>query len=186
MASRQIMSPTNPVTDLVVLHQRILADLQVQFPDPWKFAWYLRQPDQMPVPCIGLELVEFNPTAAEHGDIGTLQFHANLRFEAYVFTDYKNPDYRIKSRLYGAALAASLVGRQWTGVANGPCRVLGVMEDRWRDSGAAQYDCMRVEWEQTCLFNSDIYSGGFLPNELYLGFTPNIGSAHEADYIKVT
>ena len=178
------MSPTNPVTDLVLLHQRILADLATVFPAPWTLAAYLRQPERMPVPCIDFELTSMEPTGADFGDIGTQQWQANLRFEAYLFLDYRQQAYRIKTRLYAAQLAGFLISHQWSGVPNGPCRVLGVFEDRWRDSGAAQYDCMRVEWEQTCLFNADIFAGGLVPSEIFLGFTPNVGTGHEADYIR--
>lgn len=179
------MIPQNLVTDLVVLHQRIKADLTAFVGSGWLVEWYLRQPELMPIPAVGFELVEFTPTGSDFGNPGTEQFQATLRFEAYIFTDYKDPDYRIKSRLYAARLCAFLLNRQWSGVPNGACRPLGAFEDRWRDSGAAQYDCMRVEWEQACLFNTDVFSGGIVPKELYLGFTPNVGPGNEDKYIKI-
>lgn len=43
-----------------------------------------------------------------------------------------------------------------------------------------------VSWEQKALLGADIWAGdGVLPSELFVGFAPEIGTPHEADYIKI-
>jgi hypothetical protein len=187
--------PTNPAVDLVALHTAILADLAVPFPPtavggvpPWKLAFYLRTDGKIQTPGVYLEMTDAEP-ASGGGDIGTGQWNATLHFEAYVLTDYKAPDYRIKTRLYALQLAAFLVGHQWGATivpGAGGCRVKGAYPDKFvPDAGAAQYDCMRVEWEQDCLIGPDSWAGGVLPTEVYLGFPPNVGTGNEGDYIQI-
>ena len=179
-------APTNPQTDLVKLHSGILADLAPLFPkSKWTVEHYMRIVERVPVPAISIELTTMEP-AAPTADIGTNQFDSTLRFEAYVFTDYKQPDYRILSRLYAGQLMAFLLGHQWSGTANGPCRVLGAFADRFSPDGQAdQYDCMRVEWEQDCLIGLDSWAGGAVPSDVLLGIAPKIGAANVSSYEQV-
>lgn len=188
-------SPTNPSTDLVALHAAILSDLATLFPPTpqtsppgpaWTLAFYGRVDTKIPTPSIYLELTDIAAGEGNGGDIGTDQWAVTLRFEAYVFTDYKAPNYRILTRLNAARLAAYLVGHQWTGVAGGPCRALGAHLDRFTpDANAGQYDCMRVEFEMDCLIGLDSWAGGTTPTKVFVGFQPNTGTAHEADYVEV-
>ena len=180
------MSST-PTTDITQLHQCILADLSAKFGTGWTVGFYQRDYARIPTPFINVELIAATPAAAGQ-QVSTedgLLWQADLRFEALIIFDYKAADYRIKTRLHGAALAGYLTGRQWSGIANGPCRVLDSGADAWNDGGAAQYDLWRVEWEQTCLLAADAQVAGTLPSEIYLGFTPNTGPGHEAEYKRI-
>jgi hypothetical protein len=112
-------------------------------------------------------------------DIGTEQTPVMLRFNAYAVLDYKGSN-KLAVRAMAAAMLHFIRRKRW-GCPVGAAKTLGAFPDRIQGK-EDDYEVMRVEWEHEALLGVDVWPGGSLPLEVYLGIAPDIGPEHEEDY----
>lgn len=169
----------NTAVDLSTLHTAIKNALAAQFPAA-AVDFYSRPGDRIASPSILFELEEI--AADDPDDIGTEQLAVTLRFNAYAVLSYKAGN-KLALRALAASLMAFTRGKRW-GCPVGAANVLGAFPDRL-DGQPDEYEVMRVEFEHEALLGADVWPGGSLPLEVYLGHAPNIGPDHEDDYVRV-
>ena len=162
------------------LHTAILAAFTAQFPDAY-VGFYPRPGETLTVPAILLEMEDI--LADDPDDIGTEQLAVTINLNAYVVLSYKTGQKKAL-RKFAAAVMAYIRGRRW-GVPVGAANVIGAHPDKL-DGQPEDYECFRVEFSHAALLGTDIFAGdGIIPTELYLGYAPDIGPDHVADYIRV-
>lgn len=169
----------NTAVDISDLHDSIKAELAAQFTAA-TVDFYNRPGERIPSPSILFELEEI--TADDPDDIGTEQINVRLRFNAYAILSYKAPN-KLALRALAASLMAFIHGRRW-GQPVGAANVLGAFPDQVTGQ-PEDYEVMRIEFEHEALLGQDVWPGGELPTEVYLGFAPEIGPEHEDDYVRV-
>lgn len=169
----------NTPVNLDTLHAAIRTQLAAAFPSA-AVEFYTRPGDRIPTPAIHFELEEI--TADDPDDIGTEQLAVTLRFNAYAILSYKTPN-KLALRSLAASLMAVIRGKRW-GQPVGAANVLGAFPDQI-DGQPEDYEVMRIEFEHEALLGTDVWPGGELPTEVYLGFAPEIGPEHEDDYVRV-
>lgn len=166
----------NTPVDLSALHTAIKTALAAQF-SAATVDFYSRPGDKIASPSILFELEEI--AAEDPDDIGTEQLAVTLRFNAYAVLSYKAGN-KLALRALAASLMAFVRGRRW-GCPVGAANVLGAFPDRL-EGQPEEYEVMRVEFEHEALLGADVWPGGSLPLEVYLGHSPLIGPEHELDY----
>ena len=179
----------NTNVDLNALHDAIVADIKAQFPDLQTVEFYRTEErkggrDGLPLPAIILDLSEFDPDADI--DPGTEQLAVNARFEAEIIFGFRTPNVKREIRKFAAAFAAWLRLRHWTGVRTGPAYVTSICRSDFNPE-LDQYEVWCVEWSQPIHLGNTVWTNdGSVPQEVFAGFSPDIGSGHEPDYDKVT
>ena len=166
----------NTPVDLSALHTAIKNALAAQFPTA-TVDFYSRPGDRVASPSILFELEEI--AAEDPDDIGTEQLAVTLRWNAYVVLSYKSPN-KLALRALAAAVMAFIRGKRWSQPV-GAANVLGAFPDQL-DGQPGDYEVMRIEFEHEALLGADVWPGGSLPLEIYLGHAPDIGPDHEDDY----
>jgi hypothetical protein len=121
----------------------------------------------------------------EHGN-GEYDFLA--RFAAYCLTRHAGS--RSERGVLALELAESVLAAL-EGGRFGLCGLSGARVARLDNLYGEAFDkagvaLWAVSWEQRLRLGADIWSAeGVLPQELYVGFAPEVGLPHEEDYIKI-
>lgn len=173
----------NTEVDLTALHATITNAIAVRFPALATVEFYREDRDELPVPACILDLCEFE--GAPEDDPGTGQLAVMARFEAEFIIGFRTPEAKMSLRLLVAAFSAFLHEKRWPGGLTGPARDIHAYKDDFKPA-LDQYEVWCVEWRQIVHLGESVWSGaGVTPTTVYLGFAPEIGAAHEDDYIKV-
>lgn len=176
------MSDPNAFLDLDALHDAIVADIKAQFPDLVTVEFYrTEERHNLPVPAVLLDLCEFeNETDL---DVGTDQLAVSARFEAQIIFGFKSPNVKMEIRKFTAAFAAWLRLRRWTGISTDAAQVISCHPDEF-DPRLDEYEVWCVEWTQGLYLGNSVWedNSGALPNTVFVGYKPNIGTEHESDY----
>lgn len=179
------MANANTVTSLDAVHEGIVSTIAAQFPDLVTVEAYRLDRKSLPVPACLIELTEMD--AVPDNDPGTEQLAVNARFEARLVIGFrqgdKNP--KLEIRKLAAAVANFIRAKRW-GCPIGAAEVVGAYPDDF-DPELDQFECWRVEWQQLIYLGDTVWKDeGATPSQVMLGFAPNIGPGHEADYTEVT
>lgn len=182
------MANANTVTTLDAVHDGIVAAIAAQFPDLKTVEAYRLDRKSLPVPACLIELTEMD--AVPDSDPGTNQLAVNARFEALLVIGFrqglKNPKREI--RKLAASVAHFVRNKRW-GCPIGAAEVVGAYPDDFVPE-LDQFECWRVEWQQLIyLGEENVWQdepGATPPSRIFLGFVPNVGAGHEADYTEVT
>lgn len=169
----------NTAVDLAALHAAMKSQLAAQF-SAAVVDYYNRPGERIASPSILFELEEI--AADDPDDTGTEQIAVRLKWNAFVVLSYKAPN-KLALRTLAASVMAFIRGRRW-GQPVGAANVVGAFPDLI-DGQPEDYEVMRIEFEHEALLGTDVWPGGSLPLEVYLGFAPEIGPDHEDDYIRV-
>lgn len=178
------MSDSQPIpVDLVALHEAIKAQLRAYFPESEAHTvdYYARPGEKLATPAILFELEDISPDDPD--DIGTEQWAATLGFSAMVVVGHKGQGAaQLGLRVLTAKLAAFVRGKQW-GQPIGPGKLEGCMPAEFVVAPNSAYHSWRVSWSHTCILGDSAFiAAGSLPQALWLGWAPDIGVPHVADY----
>jgi len=140
-----------PEIDLEQYHQKAVEAIAAKFTTAIDVvAAYPVFEDVIPK-AITIELDGFTP--GDPPDTGTEQFHAELRFVAYVVIPFTEPHHKRLARQLGARLAGFLHGERFGCPGAGPARVIGGNPDEFSMPGKTgragtteEYEVFRVEW----------------------------------------
>jgi hypothetical protein len=178
------MSDPNAFLDLDALHDAITNDIKAQFPDLQLVEFYrTEERAAVPLPAVILDLTEFE--ADPECDPGTEQLAVNARFEAEIIFGFNSPNVKREIRKFAAAFAAWLRLRRWTGIVTDAAKVMGCYRDDFNPE-FDQYEIWRVEWSQVMYLGTNTWTNdGTIPTQVMVGYSPNIGNGHQADYTQV-
>ena len=188
--------------DLDKLHLAIATDIKARFPELATVEFYRGEGHNdrksLPVPACLLDLTEFEASPSDNSGSGQLSVVAN--FEAALVISFKTPDAKRKLRKLAASVAAWLHNHRWVNPDNtakrlptGPCEVIGAYRDDFqgmmageRDRPLDQFEIWKVEWRQKVDLGESVWNEtGLVPNQIFLGISPEIGPDHVDDYVQV-
>jgi hypothetical protein len=169
----------NTPVDIEALHTAIKDALTEQFEDA-TVDFYSSPGERIASPSILFELEEI--LADDPDDIGTEQLAVRLRWNAYAVLSYKGAN-KLALRSLAASLMAFIRGKRW-GQPVGAANVIGAFPDQI-EGQPNDYEVMRIEFEHEALLGTDVWPGGELPLEVYLGIAPLIGPEHEEHYTRI-
>lgn len=167
----------NTPVNIATLHASIKSALTAGFSGT-AVDYYARQGERVAVPAIFFELEEV--TADDPDDIGTEQLAVRLKFNGYVVNSYKAGN-KLGIRTAAVALMQFIRGKRW-GQPVGAANVIGAFPDTMQGQ-PDDYEVMRVEWEHEALLGTDIWPGGIVPSEVWLGISPLIGPENLEHYV---
>lgn len=193
----------NAFVDLDALHDSITSAIQAQYPTLATVEFYRTEDRKnLPCPAVLLDISEFENEPDM--DVGTGQIAMSARFEAEIVFGFKTPNVKREIRKFAAAFASWLYLRRWPGISSDQAQVVGCYKDDF-DPRLDEYEVWRVEWTQVLYLGSDAWTdtsaplsqvvgvgypadGTAVPVEpqtggVMLGYSPNIGTPHIADYI---
>lgn len=163
--------------NLTALHEAIKTGLSTALTGV-NVDYYDRPGEKLVVPAVRFELEQI--TAANPSDTGTEQLEVELTFSAECVCTYKQGG-KLAVRLLSAQVAKLVDGNRW-----GLPVSAGQFASAAPESFSEEYETWRVQWAHTALLGASIWDGnGILPTEIWLGFAPEIGPDHVADYVQV-
>lgn len=172
------------------LHDAIVADLADHYQDRvLTVAAYDPVPDaegqeRVPVvtPAILLEL-----EAIDHGeDDGTDRQPLRLTWVAHCVLSFRTAQLQIELREFATSVLARVRHNRWGfyGAVQEPT-ALSAQPAEFRP-GLDGFEVWIARWEQLVYVGPDVWSGeGILPTEVWLGWSPHIGTAHVDEYVRV-
>lgn len=176
-----------------VLQDAIVADIAAAFPDLKTVDFYSDERDvRNIVPACELDIPEWQDFTSP--DPGTGQQPVMMRFEArFIIDGVDSQEAKRSIRRLAVAFTAFLYKRRWSDAANpgkkiptGPAEFLGAYHDQFHEN-LDQYQVWRVEWQQSVSLGESVWdAAGAAPTHVFVGFAPDIGAGHAADYIEVT
>jgi hypothetical protein len=178
------MADANTELTLGGLHDAIEAQLAAAFPAFRTVQFYRDdESESLPTPALLLEMTEAEP--APDRDSGTGQWHAFARFEGRIIMSARSGAAKREIRKAATALATWLNLRRFAGVPTDECQVIACERDEFSPK-LDRFEAWRVEWVQLVMLGESAWiNDGIVPEELYIGFAPDIGAAHELDYTRV-
>ena len=163
----------------------IVAHLQATFPTVPTVEEYTTLRRKIGAPAIFVEFAD----GTQEGNPGTEQLPLAARFEARVVFDMapttgvKHPARSCLALALSVAQAIFKQGRFGPGA--GSAGNFRVEPDSFKPE-LAGYAVYLVEWTHEIRLGDSIWDGaGVLPTEIWVGYSPEIGAGHEADYTQV-
>ena len=166
--------------DLGAALDTVVATLAAAFPTFKTVAAEDETRKTLEVPAIIVQMSELEPDPDK--DPHTGQFPCLVRIEARIVLGYRTPKVRREVLKAAGALAAAVHSNR-LGVAWGAAAVLAVEPDEFAPQ-ADQYDVWRVEWAHAADIGPSFFiDDGVTPTQLLTSWSPDIGPAHEQDYV---
>jgi len=173
----------NTEISLEDLHAKIAAAIQAKFPDLKTVEFYREDRDELPVPACLLDLREFEDEPS--ADPGTGQLAVVARFEAEFILPLRTPRAKLSARVLAASFAQFISQRRWPGCPVGVAEHIHAYKSDFKPE-LDQYEVWCVEWRQLVNLGESVWKDdGAAPTTVFLGFAPDIGLGHEADYVQV-
>lgn len=169
-------------------YDAVVADIREAFPEFATVEFDREDRKDISLPAVLLEITEFEDNAP--GDPQTEQWAAMARIEANVIFGFRTPALKLKIRKAATALALWLRYRRFKhpdqpgkALPTGPALVGGCYKDDFEPE-LDQFEVWRVEWNQELTLGASVWDeNGTTPTDPLVGFSPNIGIGHEADYV---
>lgn len=182
---------------ITAVHAAIKTTLRAAFPTTGSNAvpvidYYTRPTEKFATPAIFFELTGIDEPA-EGDDIGTEQLQCTLSFSAYVCVSYRAATAKIALRELVVALMGEVWANRW-GCKIGAAENVTASPDQFSvepggtgNGAMQQYEVWRVDWTQDALIGTSIWDTApeTIPDKVFLGYDPNVGLAHEAEYDQV-
>jgi len=166
--------------DLGAALDTVVATLAAAFPTFKTVAAEDESRKTLEVPAIVVQMSELEPDPDKDSHTG--QFPCLVRIEARIILGYRTPNVRREVIKAAGALAAA-VHNERLGVAWGAAVVLAVEPDDFAPQ-ADQFDIWRVEWAHAADIGPSFFiDDGLTPTQLLTSWSPDIGPAHEDDYV---
>jgi len=163
-----------PSLDLAAYHENAVEQIADFLDDDVEVvASYPRFEDRIPAKAVTIGLDSFTPENPD--DLGTEQFHADMRFEAFVFVSYLEDDYELLVRKIATKLMAWIYGKRF-GCPVGPAKIISANPDAMqlpgrvgRDGEAQDYVVWRIEWSHEVLIGESVWDNeGTQPIEVWV------------------
>jgi hypothetical protein len=164
-----------PSLDLAEYHENALRIIAKFFGDDVAVvAAYPRFLERIPRTAISIELASIFP--ARPDDMGTEQFHAEVRFAAYVFVSFLEPDPKLLVRQLASRLVACIYGSRFESFV-APANILACDADILRLPGSSKaaddYEVFRIDWSHEAFFNDSVWAfSSNLPLEIWSNQQP--------------
>lgn len=170
--------------DFDALYVAIETQIQAAFPDLVTVEFDREDRTGVDAPACLLQLTEMEK--CDDPDPGTEQLAMTVRFEAHLILGFRTPKVKREARKLAAAVAHFLHLKRWDGVRTGPGNVEGCYCDDFTPE-LDQYECWKVEWTHIVHIGDSVWTNNdAIPTRVFVGFAPNIGTGHEADYVELT
>lgn len=174
----------NTQVDLTALLPVIETAIKAQFPGLKTVEFFRDDRDTIVVPACLLDLPEMEE--AHEIDPGTGQLAVMARFEAELILGFRTAEAKLSGTVLAAAFAAFLHKARWPGGLTGPAESIHVYKSDFKPQ-LDQYEVWCVEWRQALHLGESVWTDeGIVPTTVYLGFAPDIGTGHEADYVQIS
>jgi len=168
--------------DLDALHDAIIAAVASGMPTVASVQSYPEDRVALDLPAVLIDLEDME--AAPDADPGTEQLAVVTRWRARLILGFRTANVLRQVRKGAAQLAALVHLNRW-GQPVEPARVTLVGPDPF-DPDLDQYEVWVVEWEQIVHLGASVWAGeGILPETVYLGFAPDVGSDNVDDYVQI-
>ncbi len=165
--------------DLEEMHGAIVASVRSQFPSLVTVGDYGESRKSLLVPAVLVELIDME--AAPDADPGTEQLAVVTHWVARAVMSFKAVNAKIEVRKLAAALGNHVHQQRW-GLPVAPAKVTIIGPDAF-DPDMDRFEVWAVEWEQVVHIGASVFDDtGIVPTEVLIGYTPDIGPGHEADY----
>lgn len=151
-----------PEINLTTYHENACNQIKAHFgSDIEVVSAYPRFERRIPVTAITIELDGITPENPD--DMGTEQFHAQLRFAANVFVSFLEDDAKLHVRRLTSRLVAYLHGKRF-GCPVGPAKIIAANPDALdmpgrsgREGEAEDYEVWRVEWSHMAFIGQSVW-----------------------------
>ncbi len=164
------------ITDL---HNAILAEITSKVAGIETSGFYPKLRTAIKTPAVFIDLATLEPGT----DPGTEELALLARFEARVVLG--SNDSACLSVRELAAEVARIVHKNNFGVKVKPGALVSVQPDNFRPEIDA-YEMWLVEWQHEIHIGQSVWDGvGIVPEQIFLGYVPFVGTAHEDKYIKL-
>jgi hypothetical protein len=173
----------NQKVNLTTLHENIKSGIRAMFTTQAvpTVDYYRRVETRAIVPAVFFEMtaIDNNPESA------TEQFDGIFRFSAFCIVPFNAQNAKLAVRVLAASLAEKIQGKRWS-CPIGRARVTLIEPDDF-DPENSEYESVRLDWEQEGLLGDSVFNadGSLAPTSVWLGYSPNVGPGHEADYIPI-
>lgn len=167
------------------------AQIAAAFPSFRTVAAHPDSEERAALPACIIEMTEVEPQPGE--DAGTGQLPAFVRMEARVMFATRDPNHARELRKAAVSLACWLNLRRWGAACRGDAiRVIACEPDEFmpaRDDARV----WRVEWVQLVMLGENVWQSNpgdpadadAAPDKVFVGFAPEVGPAHVADYVEL-
>ena len=171
------------------LHDAIIADLTERYADRvYTIAAYDPFPEKngaerLPIttPALLLDVESID----EGEEDGTDRQPLRLTITLHCILSFRTSDTQLELREFAADVAARVRHNRWgLNAAVDHPQAINAQPGEFVPEQAG-YDSWRVTWEQQVYVGVNIWAGGQLPEEIYLGIAPKIGPEHVDDYFRV-
>jgi hypothetical protein len=160
------------------VHEAIRAKIQEKFLVLRTVECYLDERTELPTPACLIEMTECEPQDDQKLDTG--QFAFKTRWDAYFLVSFKTPQAKLTVRKLAVDFAIFAEENRW-GLKIAPAKVMWAGDDDFKPE-LEKFEIWRVEWSQVLYLGETPSFEGAIPTP-YLGFSPDIGTGHEDDYI---
>lgn len=193
MMSEQGYQGAFPAVDLLALYAAIEHEFKTRYPMLQTVEFH-RGTDgadrlEIPVPALLLEDETMEPN--QEANAGDETTDTTFSFSAYlILSNVRNPQVRKEIRVLAADMVSFINQRRWkdaTGkvIQTDPATVTVAERDNF-DPSLDKYEVWRIDWQQAMTLGVSVWkSDDIPPGTIYIGFAPEIGLAHKADYTKL-
>ncbi len=166
--------------DLGVALDTVIASLAAEFDTFKTVAAEDEDRKKLAVPAIIVQMSELEPDPDK--DPHTGQFPCLVRLEARIVMGHRTPKVR-REVIKAAGAVAAFVHSNRLGVAWGAATVIAVDPDDFAPQ-ADSFDIWRVEWVHAADIGASYFvDEGVTPSQILTSWSPDIGTAHEGDYV---
>lgn len=165
--------------DLDALHEAILDKIREKFPDLLTVEDYDADRKKLTVPAVLLELVDMEASPDDDGGSGQLPVVS--KWAARVVFGFEQENVKREVRKLAGALGVFVHKNRW-GQPVSPATVTIIGPDAF-DPDFDRFEVWAVEWDQKLDLGENVWTGeGVTPDVVKIGFAPDIGPGHEAEY----
>lgn len=164
------------------LQDAIIASIAGAFPALATVEDYREDRKQLALPAVLINLTDFEPDP--DADPGTEQLAAIARFEALIVIGFRTANAKREIRKLAAALGLHVHMNRW-GQPVEAARVTSIVPDDFAPE-LDRFEVWRVEWQQIVHIGTSVWNNdGIIPTQVFVSFSPDVGSDNEAEYIDV-
>lgn len=158
--------------NLSTLHDEMMAQLAVQFPDILVIDPYPERDQEVRAPSMMVQLLDLE--GDPDSDPGTEQLPMIATFELRVVMGIRTPDVQRQVRIAAAAIGVFLHLQRWQQPV-GPARVIAIEPDDLEPE-LEQFAIWRVEFTHEVNLGASVWeNGGTVPQQVLGSFVPRIG-----------
>ncbi|MFY0309635.1 hypothetical protein ACFMBG_07030 [Leisingera sp. D0M16] len=168
--------------DLDQLHDAIKARISEQFPALAAVEDYGAPRKSLQVPAVLIELADME--ADLDSDPGTEQLAVVSKWVVRVVLSFRAENVQREIRKLAGALGVLVQQNRW-GQRVSPAQVTYIGPDAF-DPELDKFEVWAVEWDQQIDLGQSVWTGeGVTPEQVMIGYSPDIGPGQEPDYTEI-